>query len=132
MPERGTRRYTLKGPCVSWALQGRDGLWYRVCVPCDTVIPAGGRLPRHLAHGYRRESDAWMSVRGHMRDMAANRLLHLRAVERQRRLIAAATVQDYLLFGQLITGDPAWAPKKPCPRDEQLRVMADYLGRTGH
>lgn len=120
-------RYTLKGPCASWALQGRDGRWYRVCVPCDTVIPAGGSMPRHLRDGYRRESDAWMSVRGHMRDMAANRLTHLRNLERQRRIDSAARRGDLLTWGREITRNPAWEPGLMTPTvDEMMRSMADW------
>jgi hypothetical protein len=126
-------RYTLQGPCESWALQGRDGVWYRVCVPCDTVIPAGGSLPRHLAYGYRRESDAWMSVRGHVRDMAANRVSHLRALERERRIIDAARRGDLLTWGREVSRNPAWVPGPTTPPvDEMMRSMAGWLVQQSH
>lgn len=108
MPERGQRRYTLEGPCASWALQGRDGRWYRVCVPCDTVVPQGGTLPAHLAYGYSREGDALMSARDHMRQMARNRAQWAAYLARQAALVQACREKDYILFGRLIMGDMTW------------------------
>lgn len=127
-----TPRYTLEGPCVSWAFQGRDGRWYRVCVPCDTVIPAGGTLPQYLRYGYALERDAVMSVRDHMRQMARNRAAWAGIRAREAALVRACRAEDYEEFGRLIMGDRTWIARDPYPRDEQLSIMADYLRRTGH
>jgi hypothetical protein len=126
-----TPRYTLPGPCVSWAFQGRDDRWYRVCVPCDTIIPQGGTLPSHLGWGWADPGDAMMSVRDHVRTMEANRHAHKRALERRRRIAWAAMHEDFELFGQLITGDVNWQPRG-VPREEQLKIMAEYLMRRDH
>jgi hypothetical protein len=68
-----------------------------------------------------------MSVRGHMRDMAANRVNHLRAMERERRINVAARDGDLLTWGREITGDPAWAPGPMTPTVEEMtRSMADW------
>lgn len=126
-----TPRYTLEGPCASWAFQGRDGRWYRVCVPCDTVIPPLGTLPAHLRCGYACQRDAEMSVRAHVRDMEANRHTYRAARARQDRIMAAAVAEDFEAFLKEILG-VRYAHEIPDnrPRWDQLAIMADHVARV--
>lgn len=129
MTER-TPRYTLEGPCHAWAFQGRDGRWYRVCVPCDTVIKARGLLPRRLAYGFAHEHDALMSVRDHVRQMTANRAAHVRGVQWRAMADRAAVAGDFTTYGRAIMRDMMWEPGvRVTGREEQLRIMGDWLAR---
>lgn len=120
---RPPRRYTLPGPCLAWVEQGRDGLWYRVCQPCDTA--------HHRDHGHRREYDAATSVRAHVRDMAAGRAQWLARVRWHRRAVTAARSGDFAEFGRAIMQDESWRPDAHSARDEQFMIMDDYLRRMG-
>jgi hypothetical protein len=128
MGER-TPRYTLPGPCETWAVEGRDGRWYRVCVPCDTVIPAGGTLPRHLRYGYERERDAEMGVRDHVRQMTRNRAGYAMALDREAACLAAARAGDVVTFGRLVMRDPTWLPSPNGDEADRQRILADYVRR---
>ena len=124
-----TPRYALPGPCQAWHFRGRDDHWYRVCLPCDTVITPGGGLPRHLAWGYQREADAAMGVRDHIRQTEANRRAWTAGQERQRAIRQAAMRDDFGLFRHLILGDHD-LPLREVPTQEQREIMSDYLRRV--
>jgi hypothetical protein len=108
---------------------GRDERWYRVCVPCDTVIPAAGTLPRHLRFGYDRAADAEMSVRDHVRQMTRNRAGYALALRRDADTLAAARAGDTVTFGRLVMRDPTWVPRPDADQAEQARILADYVRR---
>lgn len=128
MGER-TPRYALPGPCEARTVGGRDGRWYRVCWPCDTVYPQGGTLPAHLTWGYARERDADMSVRDHVRQMTRNRDGYRAAVAREAACLAAARAGDIVTFGRLALRNPTWLPAPDGDGAEQQRILVDYVRR---
>jgi len=73
-----------------------------------------------------------MSARDHVRAVETNRHTWKRIRERERNIIWAAMHGDDLLFGQLITGDPNWAPGEHSTLEERQEIMADYLRRRDH
>lgn len=99
-------RRALDGPCAAFAVVGADGRWYRVCVVCDSVIPAGGTLPRWLRYGYEHERDAVMGARDHARQMTRNRAADRRYREWRTEIKAAACEGNWERFAVAYNNSP--------------------------